>query len=117
MPQTVISLAPVFDSVEGLANECGKHMRRVEVEVIVGTVDICRHRREVTGTVLTVIAPAHLNTGDLRKSVRTVCWFKRTSEQRRLRDWLRSKPRIDTGRAQNRRRLTSDLRADSMMLD
>src|ERR1700679_2060016 len=98
---------PYFDKalssrlrLHNLAHQCRQHMRGLEIEVVMRTVKIRRHRRQVLRPVLTVIGPAHLDPGDLRQRIRPIRRLQRTRQQILLADRLRSQPRIDTARSQ-----------------
>ena len=66
------------------------------MEVIVRTVEISRHHRDIVGAVLQVIALAHLQSGDLRDGVFFVGIFQWTRQKCVFAHRLRSVFRINT---------------------
>ena len=56
-------------------------MRGVEVEVVAGAVEVGGHRGEVVRSVLAVVAPAHLDAGDLGQRIGAVGRLQRAGEE------------------------------------
>ena len=100
MPQTVTWFAPAADGFGGLADEGRQDVGVAEVEVVAGAVEVGRHGGEVLRAVLAVVAPAHLDAGDLGERVGAVGGLERTGEQVGLRHGLRGKLGVDAGGAE-----------------
>ena len=94
-----------------LADERGQDVRAGQVEVVAGAVEVGGHGGEVAGSVLAVVAPAHLDAGDLGDGVGPVGGFKRPGEQVLLPDGLRAEPGIDAGGAEEEQALDAGVAA------
>src|SRR3989344_7316084 len=70
-------------------------MRSFQIEIIVRSIQVCRHDRDEIGAVLAVVALAHNNAGDFCDCVGTISLFKRTREKFVLMYRLGGKFRID----------------------
>src|SRR5258705_8377694 len=79
-----------------------QHMRPDRIEVVVRPVKVCRHHADEVCTVLTVVAAAKLNAGDLRNGVGLVGWLQRPRQQRLLLDGLRRVLGIDAARTKEK---------------
>ena len=99
-----VRLSPALRQTElGLveaADQRRQHVRRGEVEVVAGAVQVRRHEREVVGAVLAVEAAAHLDAGDLGDRVRAVRLLQRAGEEVLLLERLRRLARVDAGAAE-----------------
>ena len=71
-----------------------------EVEVVVGTVEVGGHGGQVVRAVLAVIAPAHLDAGNLGEGIGAVRGFESSGEQAAFGHGLRCELGIDAGRAE-----------------
>ena len=85
----------------------GQHMAVLQVEVIVGSIQVGRHHRYVVRAVLQVEAFAHFQSGNLGNGIRFVGIFQRRCQQHFLFHRLRSFTRIDAGTAQEEQLLYS----------
>src|SRR5712664_148568 len=77
----------------------------MEIILISGPKQICRHGRQEAGAVLAIVGPAHLDAGDFGKRVRPVGWLQRTSQKVFFFDRLRTQLRIDAAGAQEQQAL------------
>ena len=75
------------------------------MEVIVGAIQVGRHHGDIVGTVLQVVALAHLQTGNLGDGIFLVGVLQRRREQAVLLHRLRGILGIDAGRAQEEQTL------------
>ncbi len=80
-------------------------MRVGKVVVVAGTIEIGRHGGEIAGSVLAVVAPAHLDARDLGERVGAVGRFKRPGEKRGFGHGLRGELGIDAGGAEEEQTL------------
>lgn len=95
--------APPYDDLFGVvhfglveAAEQGRDdVAVLGVIVVSGAVEVGRHDASEAGSVLAVVAFAHLDPGDLGDGVRFVGRFERSGEQRFLAHRLRSEFRVD----------------------
>ena len=71
-------------------------MRRIQIGVIAGAIEIGRHRAQELRAVLLVIRGTHLYAGDLGDGVGLAGFFERAGEQGFLLDRLRAIARVDT---------------------
>ena len=102
-----------------LANHGGKHVGVLEVEVVVGTIEVGRHDSDVVGAVLEIEALAHLESGNLGDGVWLVGVLKRRGQQAILGHGLRSLAGIDAGGAEEEKFLYAMLPclADDVLLN
>ena len=77
-----------------------KHVTGLGVEIVVGSIEIARHDRNVAPAELALIGLAHLDAGDFRDRIPFVGRLERPGEQAFLGDRLRSKFGVDAGRAE-----------------
>ena len=83
-----------------LAHHRRHHVTILQVEVIVRTIEVGWHHSDIVGTILKIVALAHLQSGNLGDGIFLVGIFQRRSKEHILLHWLRSILRIDAGRAQ-----------------
>ena len=92
-----------------IVDEFGKinlaHHRRhyvavLQMEVIVRTIEVGWHHSDIVGTILKVVALAHLQSGNLGDGIFLVGIFQRRSKEHIFAHRLRCILRIDAGRAQ-----------------
>ena len=76
-----------------LAQQRRQHVRRLQVEVVAGAVQIGRHHGDRVEAVLLGVRLAHLDAGDLRDRVPLVGRLERPRQQRRLAQRLRREAR------------------------
>ncbi len=72
-------------------------MGSFQIKVVIWSVEIGGHHRNKTGTILAVICPAHLDTGNLVNCVGGICGLQSTGHEIFLFDGLGAVPRIDAG--------------------
>src|SRR5437660_1213000 len=87
-------------SLVRLAQQRGQRVRSLKIEIITRAVKICRHDGDEIRAILARKSLTQLYTGNLGNRVRFVGWFKRPAQKRALRNWLRSKFRIDARAAE-----------------
>ena len=92
-----------------IVDEFGKinlaHHRRhyvavLQMEVIVRAIEVGWHHSDIVGTILKVVALAHLQSGNLGDGIFLVGIFQRRSKEHIFAHRLRCILRIDAGRAQ-----------------
>eukprot|EP01136_Pigoraptor_vietnamica_P011332 Opistho-1_new@50086 len=88
-----------------LAQQGRQHMAGRQVVVVVGAVQVGRHRADVLATVLAVVAFAQLDAGDLGDRIGFVRRFERAAQKIVLADRLRAVARIDAARAEEEQSL------------
>ena len=79
------------------------------VVVVVRTIEVVWHYRDIIRTILAVEKLAVLQSGDLRQGVGLVGFLQLTREQTTLSHWLWSQTRIDATRAQEQQLLAAVL--------
>jgi hypothetical protein len=94
-----------------LADQRGQNVRAGEVEVVARAVEVGGHDGEVAGAVLAVVAPAHLDAGDLGNGIGPVGGFERPCEQVLLLDRLGTEPGVDAGGAEEEQALDTGVAA------
>ncbi len=72
-------------------------MTVLQMEIVVGTIEIGGHHGNIVGAILKVIALAHLQTGNLGNGILLIGVFERRCEQRVFLHRLRSILGIDAG--------------------
>ena len=77
-------------------------MRVLQVEVILRTIQVCRHHCNVVGAILQVVRFAHLQTCYLCYSIFLISIFQRACQQTVFRHWLWSILWVYTGAAQEK---------------
>ena len=83
-----------------LAHHRRHYMAVLQVEVVVRTIEVGRHHGDIVGTILKVVALAHLQSGNLSDGIFLVGVFQRRSKENVLTHWLWCILWIDAGRAQ-----------------
>lgn len=83
-----------------LAHHGGQHVAVLQVEVVIGAVQVRRHHGDVVGAVLEVEALAHFQACDFGDGVGLVGVFQRGGEQGALLHGLGCLSRIDAGAPQ-----------------
>ena len=79
----------------------GRHdVTILQMEIVVGAVEVGRHHGNIVGAVLQVVALAHLQTCNLRNGIFLIGVFQRTCQQTVLLHGLGCILRIDARRAQ-----------------
>ena len=89
----------LFGVVE-LADQGGDHVRRIEIEVVAGAVQVGGHRRDEVAAVLTAVGLAQLDPGDLGDRVPLVGALERTGQELLLGDRLGGVARVDARRTE-----------------
>lgn len=89
----VLSLSQ-FGQVE-FADQRRQDMGGFQIKVVVWTVEVGGHDRDVGGPVLSVIGVAHLDAGDLGDGVGGIGGFQRSGEQGVFTDRLGRKLRVN----------------------
>ena len=89
----------------------GRTWLEFEIEIVAGTVEVGRHRRDEIGAVLPAIGLAQLDPGDLGDRVPFVRRLQRAGQQRVFGDRLRRELRVDAGRAEEQQLLDADFDA------
>src|SRR4051794_27124368 len=89
------------------------------IEVISRPVDIARHGGQKPGAILTVVRPAHFDTGYLRQSICTIARLQGPGKQIFLLDWLWGQLGVNAARPKEQQPLYSTLvtRIDLIGLD
>ena len=88
------------DGFGGLADESREDVRVGEVEVVVWAVEVGGHGGQVPGAVLAVVAPAHLDPGDLGEGVGAVGGLEGAGEEAGLGHGLGGELGVDAGGAE-----------------
>ena len=83
-----------------LAHHCRHYVAVLQMEVIVRTIEVGWHHCDIIGTILKVVALAHLQSGNLSDGIFLVGIFQRRSKEHILAHRLRCILWIDAGRAQ-----------------
>ena len=83
-----------------LAHHRRHYMAVLQVEIIIRTIEVGWHYCDIVGSILKVVALAHLQSGNLSDGIFLVGIFQRRSKEHILTHWLRSILWIDAGRAQ-----------------
>ena len=83
-----------------LAHHGGHHMRVLQMEIVVRTIEVCGHDGNIVGAILQVIALAHLQSGNLRNGVLLIGVFQRRCQQTVFLHRLWRVLGIDAGAAQ-----------------
>ena len=83
-----------------LADQRRDDMAVVGVVVVVRAVEVGGHHGEEFGAVLAVVAPAHLDAGDLGQGIGPVGRFERAGEQAVFLERLRGQPGVDAAGAE-----------------
>lgn len=78
-----------------LADEGWKNVARLQVEIVIRAIEIRGHDRDVLCPVLSVVRPAHLDTGDFGHCIGLICWLERPCHQELFSHRLRAVPGID----------------------
>ena len=78
------------------------HMRVLQMEVVIRTIEICGHHSDIVRTILEVITLTHLQTGNLRYGVLLVGVFQRACQQGILLHRLWGILGVDTGTAEEK---------------
>src|SRR5207249_2653857 len=83
-----------------LAQQRGQRVRSLQIEIITRAVEICWHNRDEIRAVLACESLTQFYARDLCNCICFVRRFRRPAEQRTLRNWLRSKLRINARTAE-----------------
>ena len=83
-----------------LAHHGGHHMAVFQMEIVIGAIEVRRHHGEVVGTILQVVAFAHLEARNFCNGVFLVGVLKFAREESVLFHGLRSILRVNTGRTE-----------------
>jgi len=102
-----------------LADEGGKHVAPLELEIVTGAVEVRRHQRDGVEAVLLAIGLAKLDAGDLGDGVPLVGWLQASGEEVLLLHRLRGELGVNAGAAQELELLAAVLpgRFDDVRLD
>ena len=96
VPVTVVDELGKID----LAHHRRHHVTVLQVEVIVRTIEVGWHHSDIVGTILKIVALAHLQSGNLGDGIFLVGIFQRRSKEHIFTHWLWCILWIDAGRAQ-----------------
>ena len=91
---------PLLLRIMEFRQECRQHMARGQVEIVIGTVEVGRHRRNEVAAILPPVSVAQLHARDFRHRVPLVRRLERSGQQRVLDDRLAREFRVDAGRPQ-----------------
>ena len=110
---------PCLDGLGGFADERGQNVGVGEVEVVSGAVEVGGHGGEIAGAVLPVVAPAHLDAGDLGEGVGAVGGLERAGEEGGLGHGLGGELGVDAGGAEKEEAIDAGLARglDDVVLD
>ena len=81
----------------GLADQGGQDVAGLQIVVITRAVKVGGHDGKISGAVLAVVSPAHLDAGDLGHSVGAVRGFQGPGKEVFFLDRLRAQLRINAG--------------------
>ncbi len=76
------------------------HMAVFQMEIVIGAIEVCRHHGEVVGTILQIVAFAHLEASNLCDGVFLVGVLEFAREEGVLLHGLRGVLRVDAGRTE-----------------
>ncbi len=81
-------------------DHCRQNMGVLEVKIVIGPVQVCRHNRDKVRAVLFIVVSAELDRCDLRYSIRLIRRLERSGQKAFLFHRLGSELRIYAGRAE-----------------
>ena len=102
-----------------LANHCRQHVTCLEIEVVVGPVEVGGHHGDIVGAILQIETFAQLQPGNFCDSVRLVGVFERRGEQCAFGNGLHGIARINAGASKEKKLLhaVAETLADDILLD